>query len=242
MESKASQFIAATNNLKSKKIVLYHIITPIDDEKLKEIQESGYFDRSRGALGGQSDGYYFFTTRAGAEYHVKNMRDTWEKTPNKHAYIVECETDFKDLKYPTWKLDYEAMQDFMFEMIYNVANKHDIKFGKIKISAENKKLIIYNGDKFSKISEFNANDHSGLIEQVTDYLYTSDKKFKYDYDMLLHNVFVGNGENPELCAVKTEQKLKITNITKIENETPEPPVPSNSQINKFLSRYGTRRH
>ena len=60
--------------------------------------------------------------------------------------------------------------------------------------------------------------------------------------MLLHDAFVGNGENLELYAVKTEQKLKIINITKIENELPTQPAPSNSQINKFLSRYGTRRH
>ena len=156
MESKASKFIAATNNLKSKKIVLYHIIAPIDDKELSKIKENGYFNRSRGALGGQSDGYYFFTTYAGAQHHIETMRDTWENAPDKHAYIVECETDFKDLKYPTWKLDYEATQDFMFEMIYKVANKHDIQFGKIKIIADNEKLIIYNGDKFSKISEFNA--------------------------------------------------------------------------------------
>lgn len=242
MFSKTSRFKNASNKLKQNKIVLYHVITPIDDKKLKSIQDSGYFNASKGALGGQSDGYYFFTTRSGMEHHIKTMRDTWERTPDKHAYLVESEIDLKNVHYPTWQLDYEAMQDFMFNMIYAMATEHEIKFDNIQISAENKKLIIHNGSKFSRVSEFNASEHSGLIERITDFLYNHYDKFKQDYDNLLIEIFVGNNINTELCAVKTTEKQKITKITKIEDETPIVTTPSNSQINKFLSRYGTRKH
>ena len=240
MDNKILKLKQAT--AKVKKITLYHIITPIDDKEITQIKESGYFNPSTGALGGQSDGYYFFTTRVGAENHIKNMRDTWDISNNKNAYIVECEINMDDIKYPKWKLDYESMQDFLFEMIYNATKQQKIKVDNIEISSENKKLLINANGRFSRIDEFNANDHSGLIEIVSDYLYKHNAKFKQEYDKLLQNIFNDNDKNAELFAVKTTTKQKITKITKIENEPVAPTTQTKSQIDKFMSRYGKSRH
>ena len=226
------------DNIKQRKIVLYHIISPISHQRFAQIKESGYFESSKNALGGQVDGYYFFTTKQGAEYHIKTNKATWEQDIKKHAYLVECEVNADDVKYPNWKLDYEATQDFLFDMIYNVALKHDIKFDGIEIKAlDGKKLSVsYNG-AFSRIKSFSPDKHTGMIEKIADFLYKTDKEFKSEYDKLLQDMLRGRGDNQELYAIKTVNKQKITKITEIENE-PVTTVPVNSQINKFLSRYG----
>lgn len=239
MDNKILKLKQAT--AKVKKITLYHIITPINDEQFAQMQHDGFFNPSKNALGGQSNGYYFFTTYDGVEHHIKTMRDTWDLSNNKHVYIVECEINMDDIKYPNWKLDYEATQDFLFDMIYNVALIQKIKFDGIEISVDNKKLNINVNGKFSRISEFNAN-HSGLIEQIADYLYKHNKQFQNEYDELLLNVFTGKGKNPELYAVKTTEQQKIANVIRIENKsTPLQPA-NDSQINKFFARYGKSRH
>ncbi len=238
MDVKATKFYQANSKLKSNKIVLYHIITPIDETEFQQIKQLGYFNPSRGALGGQSNGYYFFTTHQGAQNHIQTMKDSWGNTPGKSAYIAECEVNTTDIQYPKWMIDYEAMQDFMFDMIYNVAAKGPIKFDDIEIKATGKNglEIVANG-KFSRIKSFCANDHSGIVEKVADYLYLHDKVFKQEYDELLNKALFGGGDNQNLYAVKTTEKQKITKITKIEN-TPDTITPSkNSQISKFMQRY-----
>lgn len=242
MNDKASSFQNAVNDLKKQKITLYHVMSPIDEQTISKIKEDGYFNSSKNALGGQSDGYYFFTTKTGANYHIKTMRDTWDNSPNKNAYILECEINSDDIKYPDWKLDYEATQDFLFDMIYDVAYKKPIKFNGMEIStSENQKLNIINNGKFSRIKSFSANEHSGIIEKLSDFLYKHDIEFKQKYDTLLKDIFLGIGDNCELFAVKTQKQQKITRITKIEQEPPAPSA-TNSQISKFLSKYGKNRH
>ncbi len=240
MDKKTIKIQNATNKIKQR-IVLYHVLSPINQQQFNQIKESGYFKPSENALGGQSNGYYFFTTRQGAQYHIDSNKDMWEKGADKNAYIVECEIDRDDVKYPIWKLDYEAMQDFLFDMIYMVAQKHSINFDGLEIKVANdKKLEISDNGKFSRISSFSADIHSGLVERIADYLYKNNSNFKNAYDKLLQDVFAGNGNNQELYAVKTSKKQKITNITKIEIKTPEQ-QPQNSQINKFFARYGRTR-
>ena len=243
MNTKSEIMKKAVNDIKHRKVVLYHILKPISKTELLQIQKDGYFKPSKNALGGQTDGYYFFTTYNGAKHHIENEKDMWEKDSDKHAYIVESEVDLSDVKYPKWKLDYEAMQDFMFDMIYNAAVDKVIKFADVEISAtDNRKLnILYKG-KFSRIKNFCANDHSGLIEKTADFLYVHDKQFKKSYDELLQDVFSGKGANQELYAVKTIQKQKITKITEIKNSPSAIPSASNSQIDKFLLRYAKTRH
>ena len=243
MNTKSLRIQDAIQNIKNpnNKIILYHVITPISNEQFSKIKENGYFMPSNGALGGQSDGYYFFTTRHGADNHIATMKDTWENSPDKDAYLVECEIDSENLGYPVWKLDYESMQDFLFDMIYDSAHKKTIKFDNIEINAlDDKKLSILKNGKFSRIKSFCANDHSGLIEKTTDFLYKHDNKFRQEYDRLLSDAFHGNGTNQDLYAVKTTNKQKITKITKIETKKPES-IKTNSQIDKFLSRYGGRK-
>jgi hypothetical protein len=241
MNTKSEKLHQAANKIKTHK-ALYHVITPISDEKLEQIKASGYFDKSKDALGGQSNGYYFFTTKTGVDNHIKTMQDSWYTSENKHPYIIECEINANDIKYPDWKLDYEAMQDFLFNMIYDAALRQSIKIDDIEITAlENRKLSIIKNGKFSRIKSFTANEHSGLIEKVSDFLYKHNKEFKTSYDKLLSDVFFGNGSNQELYAVKTNTKQKITKITKIEKEPTAVQTQTNSQIDKFLSRYSRSR-
>lgn len=238
MNTKAEKLKKGTDKLKQQKVVLYHVISPIDQQLFTQIKKSGYFEPSKNALGGQSDGYYFFATKKGADYHIKTTKDTWKHDVGKRAYIVECETYANTIKYPDWKLDYEATQDFLFDMIYNAAIKHSIKFDDIEIMAEEgKKLsIAYNGT-FSRIKSFSPDKHTGVIETIADFLYNHDNVFKSEYDKLLQDILRGVGDNQELYAIKTLHKQKITKITEIEND-PIAVSPTNSQIDKFLSRYG----
>lgn len=240
MNEKIEIFQQATKNILSRKVILYHLISPISEKDFLQIEQNGCFNPSTNALGGQSNGYYFFTTRKGAENHIQTNKDSWESVLGKKAYMVECEADIKSVKYPDWKLDYEALQDFFFDMIYNVAKKQHIKFDNVEITgtADKKLEISFNG-KFSRIKSFSANDHSGLIEKISDFLYNHNEEFKNAYDKLLQDVFSGKGENQELYAVKTNIKPKIIKITKI--ELAEKTQPTVSQIDKFLSRYGRGR-
>ena len=238
MNTKVEKLKKGIDILKQQKVVLYHVITPINQQQFSQIEKSGYFEPSKNALGGQSDGHYFFTTKKGVDYHVKTTKDTWGQDVDKHAYIVECETDASAVKYPDWKLDYEATQDFLFDMIYNVAIKHDIKFDNIEIKAlEGKKLALSYDGTFSRIKSFSPDKHTGVIEKVADFLYNHDATFKSEYDKLLQDVLLGVGDDQELYAIKTQHKQKITKVIEIENE-PVAASPINSQIDKFLSRYG----
>lgn len=221
------------------KHILYHVIKPIDNKKLLEIKNNGCFFPSNNALGGQSNGYYFFTTFDGAKQHIETNKNLWNMSDSKKAYIIECEINSDDIKYPNWKLDYESMQDFLFDMIYNIALKHVIKFNNIEIKATDNKLVIIHNNKFIKIKNFCASVHSGLVENISDFLYKNDTKFKDEYDKLLLNVFLGNGSNKELYAVKTSIKQTITKITEIKI-TPINKSNENSQISKYLTRYGKR--
>ena len=241
MNTTIEKLKSATDKIKSKEIILYHVITPIDDATFNQIKQSGYFNPSHNALGGQSNGYYFFTNRKAAEYHIETMQDTWENAPAKHAYLAECKINLADVKYPDWQLDYEAMQDFLFDMILDAAKNSTICFDDIKISAsENKIMQLSVNGKFSRIKSFNASSHSGIVERISNFLYQSNKEFRRKYDDLLNEVFCGIGVNQNLYAVKTKTKHKITNLTKIE-QTPNTTIATNSQINKFLSRYGKKR-
>ena len=227
---------------KTEKIVVYHVIEPIDEQTLAQIKNSGYFNPSNNALGGQSNGYYFFTTHIGATHHVETNKDSWDFGDNKHAYIFECEIDSDTVKYPVWKLDYEAMQDFLFDMIVDAARDKKIKFNSTEITTtDDGKLTILENNKFSKISAFSPDRHSGLVEKIADFLYKHNSKFKNNYDKLLNDVFFGVGENKELYAVKTTTKHKITNITQLDNMAQKSPAQTNSQIDKFFARYGKRR-
>ena len=155
MNTTIEKLKSATNKIKLKNITLYHVITPIDDTALNQIKQSGYFNPSQNALGGQSNGYYFFTNHQAAQYHIETMQDTWENKPGKHAYLAECTIDIKDVKYPDWQLDYEAMQDFLFDMILDAAKNNTICFDDIKISAsENKTMQLSVNGKFSRIKSF----------------------------------------------------------------------------------------
>lgn len=241
MNTTTEKLKSATDKIKSKSVTLYHIITPIDDATFNQIKQSGYFNPSKNALGGQSNGYYFFTNRQAAEHHIETMQDTWETAPAKRAYLAECKIDFSAVKYPEWQLDYEAMQDFLFDMILDAAKNNTISFDDIKISAiDNKTMQLSVNGKFSRIRKFNPNSHSGIVERVSEFLYQNNKDFRRKYDDLLNEAFCGTGENQNLYAVKTKTKQKITNITKIE-QTPTVAVAPSSQISKFLSRYGKKR-
>ncbi len=242
MKTTIEKLKSATDKIKSKEIILYHIITPIDNATFNQIKQSGYFNPSQNALGGQSNGYYFFTNRQAAENHIKNMQDNWDNSSGKQAYLTECKVDFNDIKYPEWQLDYEAMQDFLFDMIIDAVKNNDIKFNDIHIrTSDNKALEISENGKFSRIKSFNPNSHSGLVEHISDFLYKHNKDFRQKYDNLLKEAFLGTGENQNLYAVKTKTKQKITNITQIEKK-PDIQTVTNSQINKFLSRYGKKRN
>lgn len=241
MNTTTEKLKSATNKIKTKNITLYHVITPIDDATFNKIKTTGYFNPSQNALGGQSNGYYFFTNVQATQNHIKDMQDTWEHNPEKHAYIAECKIDYKDIKYPDWQLDYEAMQDFLFDMILDVVKNNNINFDDIKITTnDNKTLQLSVNGKFSRLKEFTPNSHSGIVERISDFLYHANKDFQKKYDDLLKETFLGNGENQNLYAVKTKNRQKITNITKIENKQNIQPE-NNSQINKFLARYSKKR-
>ena len=242
MSIKTEKINDAINKLKQKKLVFYHVLSPITQQQYNQIKDKGYFEPCKNPLGGQSGGYYFFTTYSGALHHIETNKDIWGGDIDKSPYIAEVEIDLNTIKYPIWKLDYEAMQDFMFEMIYDVASVHSIKFDNIEIKSSNdKKLILCYDGKFSRIQSFYANKHSGLVEKIADFLYRNDTNFRKNYDELLFDVLIGKGENQELYAVKTTQHQKISKMIKIEQEPIVKQTVANSQIDKFLSRYARKR-
>lgn len=238
---KSDKFNDARNKLQNKtKIILYHIIAPKYDEQIEEIKQSGTFKPSQNALGGQSNGYYFFTNMTAVNNHLNETKQSWKETPNKTAYIAECEVKPDTIKYPEWKLDYEAMQDFMFDLIYDAAHRQTIKHKNITITATDKhSLKIITGNKFKQIRQFNANEHSGIIEKIADHLYQHDNEFQIAYDRLLQDALYKHGNNSELYAIKTQTPQTITKITPIE-KTAQNTVPqqnTTSQIDKFRARY-----
>ena len=72
MTEKSEKFKNASKNARQQCIVLYHVIEPVNQEQLEQIKSSGYFNPSKSALGGQSNGYYFFTTHQGAKHHIES--------------------------------------------------------------------------------------------------------------------------------------------------------------------------
>ena len=100
-------------------------------------------------------------------------------------------------------------------------------------------MSILKKGRFSRIKSFCPSEHSGLVERASDFLYKHNKNFKKSYDDLMRNVFLGNGNNLELYAVKTQAKPKITKITQIKPQ--EKPKTTVSQIDKFLARYGGKK-
>ena len=237
---KAEKFQSAQNKIeKSEQRIVYHIIAPKYKEQIEEIKKD-YFKPSENALGGQSNGHYFFTNMIAVNHHINDTKEQW-KLSNKNIYLVECAVDSHTVKYPTWKLDYEAMQDFLFDMIYDAACEHPIKFENIEIKAENNHMLglSVNGN-FKRIREFTANYHSGIIEQIADHLYKNNTNFCNAYDKLLQDALFGRGDNQELYAIKTLTKPKIINIVPIEtqsHDTPNITQSGPSQIDKFRARY-----
>ena len=189
-------------------------------------------------LGGQSNGFFFFTTRHGADNHAKFQQElkslTTASTTN--LYMTTAQIDNTDIKYPTWQLDYEATRDCFFELFLNYTAQKPIKFQDVIISANNKTLQIQDGKKFMRLREF-APEHSGLIEKVVAYLYTQNKTFQIEYNRLLQNVIMGNGDDTTGFAVKTTKCPPLLSCTKINNTIQ--PIQS-SQIAKWFDRYKGR--
>lgn len=220
------------------KVNIYHLTKPMTEEQAAIF--AGDLNKNitpppTMPLGNQSNGFFFFTTRQGADNHAKFQQETKSLTTSSllNLYLITAQIETKDVKYPTWQLDYEATRDYFFELFFNHANVKPIKFQDIVVSTNNKTLQIQNGKKFIKLREF-APEHSGLIEKIVVALYLTDKNFKDEYNQLLQNVILGNDDDTTSFAVKTTKCPTLLSCEKIANTIQ--PVQS-SQIAKWFNRY-----
>ena len=186
-------------------------------------------------LGNQSNGFFFFTTRQGADNHAKFQQElnSLNSASLTNLYMVSAQIDTKDVKYPTWQLDYEATRDYFFELFFNIASQQAIKFQDVVVSTNGKVLQIQDGTKIMKLRDYSP-EHSGFIERVVAYLYLKNKKFQDDYNKLLQNVMLGNGDDTVGFAVKTTKCPKLVSFEKINNTIQ--PIQS-TQIAKWFDRY-----
>lgn len=189
----------------------------------------------RAPLGGQSNGYFFFTTRDSADNHAVFQQETKSLTTDSETnlYMIKSLVDINTIKYPTWQLDYEATKDLFFEIIFNRANISPIKFGDIVISATDKALQIQIGKNFKRLREFKP-EHSGLIEKIVVHLYKTEKTFKNKYDNLLQDIIMGRGDDITAFAIKTTKCPNLISCEKVEN-TIQPL--KTSQIAKWCAKY-----
>jgi len=220
------------------KVTIYHLTKPMTAEQAADFSS----DLNKNIalppiapLGNQSNGFFFFTTRQGADNHAKFQQETQSLTTSStsNLYLITAQVDTKDIKYPTWQLDYEATRDYFFELFFNRASVNPIQFQDITISTNNKTLQIQDGKKFMKLREF-APEHSGLIEKIVALLYLTDKSFQTEYNQLLQNIMLGRGDDTTAFAVKTTKCPVLLSCEKIENTIQ--PVQS-SQIAKWFNKY-----
>ena len=221
-----------------KKIKIYHLTKPMT------AQQAADFSVDLNAniklppippLGGQSNGFFFFTTYQAACNHAEFQQETQSLTTqsDKNLYMITSNVDISDIKYPNWQLDYEATKDYFFEIFFNRANIVPIKFDDVIISVKDNTLQIQDGKKFMKLRNFKP-EHSGLIEKIVAYLYNNESVFRQKYDELFTNIVNGQGDNFSIFAIKAKQCPTLNSCDKIENKIP--PV-NTSQIKKWHAKY-----
>lgn len=218
-------------------ITLYHLIAqPMDSSQAAACRlDAESIVSKRVPLGNQSGGAFFFTTQNGIENHSKEMQGQFglNKASEKNLYIVTAKIDEEKIKYPQWQLDYEAMRDDLFDLIFARASITPVKFGDVNISVVNGVLQVQDGKKFMRLRSF-APEHSGLIERIVEYLYNNESSFRAKYDKLLHDVIMGIGNDTTYYAVKTTECPLLLSCVKSENVLP---VIQSSQISKWNQRY-----
>jgi hypothetical protein len=220
------------------KVTIYHLTKPMTEEQAaifaSDLNKNIALPPKM-PLGDQSNGFFFFTTRQGADNHAKFQQETKSLTTSSllNLYLVTAQIETKDVKYPTWQLDYEATRDYFFELFFNRAKIKPIKFQDVIVSTNNKTLQIQNGKKFMKLREF-LPEHSGLIEKIVAALYLTDKSFKNEYNQLLQKVLLDNEDDAIFFAIKTTKCPNLLSCEKIANTIQ--PVQS-SQIAKWFNRY-----
>ena len=235
-------FLQKSGKIKNmSKVTIYHLTKPMTAEQAAAFSS----DLNKNIklppitpLGNQSNGFFFFTTPQGADNHAKFQQEKQSLTTasTSNLYLTTAQVETKDVKYPTWQLDYEATRDYFFKLFFNRANVNPIKFQDITISTNNKTLQIQDGKKFIKLREFTP-EHSGLIEKIVALLYLTDKNFKTEYNQLLQNVMLGLGDDTTALAVKTTKCPTLLSCEKIDNTIQ--PVQS-SQIAKWFNKYHSK--
>ena len=218
-------------------ITLYHLISqPMDAEQaISYGLKAENIMAKRVPLGNQSGGAFFFTTQTGIENHSKEMQSQvgLNVESKKNLYMVTAKVDLDSIKYPQWQLDYEAMRDDLFDLIFARVNIAPIEFDNVNVSVVSDTLQIKDGEKFMRLRSF-APEHSGLIERIVKYLYNKESMFKVKYDNLLRDVVMGVGQDTEYYAVKTMNCPRLLSCVKLENTIP---VVKSSQIAKWNQRY-----
>ena len=218
--------------------IIYHLTKPMTPDQAaafsKDLNKNIVLPPIE-PLGGQSNGFFFFTTQQGADNHSKFQQEYNSLTTASatNLYLTTAQIDTKDVKYPDWQLDYEATRDYFFDLFLKYYDSESIKFQDVIVSVNNKILQIQDGKKFMRLREFGP-EHSGLIEKIVKYLYPRDKKFQFEYDKLLHTVITGQGKDTTSFAIKTTKCPPFLSCEKIDNTIQ--PIQS-SQIAKWFDRY-----
>ncbi|MBQ1927976.1 MAG: hypothetical protein II179_02825, partial [Alphaproteobacteria bacterium] len=119
-------------------ITLYHLISqPMDAEQAVSYGlKAENIMAKRVPLGNQSGGAFFFTTQSGIENHSKEMQSQvgLNVESKKNLYMVTAKVDSDSIKYPQWQLDYEAMRDDIFDLIFARVNIAPIEFDNVNVS------------------------------------------------------------------------------------------------------------
>ena len=225
-----------------KKIKIYHLTKPMTAQQAAEFAvdlNANIKPPLIPPLGGQSNGFFFFTTYESACNHAEFQQETQSLTTqsDKNLYMITSNVDISDIKYPNWQLDYEATKDYFFKIFFNRANIAPIKFDDVIISVKDNTLQIQDGKKFMKLRNFKP-EHSGLIEKIVTYLYNNESVFRQKYNELFTDIVNGRGDNFSIFAIKAKQCPILCSCEKIENKIS--PVKT-SQINKYCSKYSRHR-
>ena len=224
------------------KVVLRHLTAPLSEEQVLRIKQEQKLSDPKACLGGQEEGFFFFTTSEGIEAQKEFAFDTTVSEQGKHRYVAETEFDVSEITYSKWKLDTEATADILFSQIRKEVLKTPIAFDDIKVSSNGVSLNIENGESFHKYKKVTGNE-SGIIEKITDKLYQTSSSFKAFYDDFLQKI--AKGQEGELdkgaYAIKTKDCPLIKSVRPITEEVKQVDMQQrgvSSRLAAFYKKYG----
>ncbi|NCB49744.1 MAG: hypothetical protein EOM53_03605 [Alphaproteobacteria bacterium] len=215
----------------------------LSPKEAQSIRDTKTFSADRECLGGQSSGFYFFSTQEGIDSQMEFNETKVKGEAGTSRYILQAEVPVEDIKYPNWKLDTEAMKDPLFKMIFFQAKKQSFTFENITVDVQRNKLSILKETSYNLYRSFTP-DMSGVVEKIADYLYETRPDFKKTYDTFLSAVAAGK-ETPfdkSTYALKSTKCPPIIKVEEYHSKPKELEASEPSRIDLFYKKYVKSQH